>query len=218
MCLELIFPSRSQPSFSTSGLRYPLYFWQQWFPQFLLASRLTALISILSAASGITHPRWKPPWFPLLESLHWLLVTTTNFEPDREDPPWPGPASSASSQYPLPHASYSDDERRVAGSWVLLYCIVLYCIVLYCILLYSILFYSILFFPLHRVSFPPFFTRITLTHPSRLGPAITWLRRPSLRPQIKEILLLHTVLLRSEERRVGKECASMCRSRWSPYH
>ena len=26
------------------------------------------------------------------------------------------------------------------------------------------------------------------------------------------------ILLRSEERRVGKECASMCRSRWSPYH
>ena len=25
-------------------------------------------------------------------------------------------------------------------------------------------------------------------------------------------------ILRSEERRVGKECASMCRSRWSPYH
>ena len=25
-------------------------------------------------------------------------------------------------------------------------------------------------------------------------------------------------LERSEERRVGKECASMCRSRWSPYH
>ena len=25
-------------------------------------------------------------------------------------------------------------------------------------------------------------------------------------------------LARSEERRVGKECASMCRSRWSPYH
>ena len=23
---------------------------------------------------------------------------------------------------------------------------------------------------------------------------------------------------RSEERRVGKECAPMCRSRWSPYH
>ena len=24
--------------------------------------------------------------------------------------------------------------------------------------------------------------------------------------------------LRSEERRVGKECAGLCRSRWSPYH
>ena len=23
---------------------------------------------------------------------------------------------------------------------------------------------------------------------------------------------------RSEERRVGKECPSLCRSRWSPYH
>src|SRR3546814_4343332 len=25
-------------------------------------------------------------------------------------------------------------------------------------------------------------------------------------------------LMRSEERRVGKECVSTCRSRWSPYH
>src|SRR3546814_15672466 len=27
-----------------------------------------------------------------------------------------------------------------------------------------------------------------------------------------------TVRFRSEERRVGKECDSTCRSRWSPYH
>ena len=27
-----------------------------------------------------------------------------------------------------------------------------------------------------------------------------------------------TVFSRSEERRVGKECTSWCRSRWSPYH
>ena len=27
-----------------------------------------------------------------------------------------------------------------------------------------------------------------------------------------------TVTARSEERRVGKECAILCRSRWSPYH
>src|SRR3546814_12215132 len=26
------------------------------------------------------------------------------------------------------------------------------------------------------------------------------------------------VIYRSEERRVGKECVSTCRSRWSPYH
>ena len=26
------------------------------------------------------------------------------------------------------------------------------------------------------------------------------------------------VAKRSEERRVGKECPSLCRSRWSPYH
>src|SRR3546814_2165911 len=26
------------------------------------------------------------------------------------------------------------------------------------------------------------------------------------------------VFVRSEERRVGKECVSTCRSRWSPYH
>src|SRR3546814_17649110 len=27
-----------------------------------------------------------------------------------------------------------------------------------------------------------------------------------------------TLIVRSEERRVGKECVSTCRSRWSPYH
>src|SRR3546814_2042676 len=30
--------------------------------------------------------------------------------------------------------------------------------------------------------------------------------------------LLHLPPRRSEERRVGKECVSTCRSRWSPYH
>src|SRR3546814_14850920 len=29
---------------------------------------------------------------------------------------------------------------------------------------------------------------------------------------------LAAAALRSEERRVGKECVSTCRSRWSPYH
>src|SRR3546814_14338408 len=30
--------------------------------------------------------------------------------------------------------------------------------------------------------------------------------------------IVHRRLARSEERRVGKECVSTCRSRWSPYH
>src|SRR3546814_5260043 len=32
------------------------------------------------------------------------------------------------------------------------------------------------------------------------------------------VLVLHRHKVRSEERRVGKECVSTCRSRWSPYH
>src|SRR3546814_15495957 len=37
-------------------------------------------------------------------------------------------------------------------------------------------------------------------------------------PQTRaEACILHTKY-RSEERRVGKECVSTCRSRWSPYH
>src|SRR3546814_3364445 len=31
-------------------------------------------------------------------------------------------------------------------------------------------------------------------------------------------LLMHCSTKRSEERSVGKECVSTCRSRWSPYH
>ena len=30
--------------------------------------------------------------------------------------------------------------------------------------------------------------------------------------------LVRSLSLRSEERRVGKECERLCRSRWSPYH
>src|SRR3546814_18622037 len=34
----------------------------------------------------------------------------------------------------------------------------------------------------------------------------------------REITRILVELTRSEERRVGKECVSTCRSRWSPYH
>src|SRR3546814_20238659 len=33
-----------------------------------------------------------------------------------------------------------------------------------------------------------------------------------------EVTLNGRIVLRSEERRVGQECVSTCRSRWSPYH
>ena len=32
------------------------------------------------------------------------------------------------------------------------------------------------------------------------------------------VALVLTEMVRSEERRVGKECIEPCRSRWSPYH
>src|SRR3546814_15831459 len=38
--------------------------------------------------------------------------------------------------------------------------------------------------------------------------------------QQRDVAVLHVEIVgpRSEERRVGKECVSTCRSRWSPYH
>ena len=32
------------------------------------------------------------------------------------------------------------------------------------------------------------------------------------------VILGFILMTRSEERRVGKECLRLCRSRWSPYH
>src|SRR3546814_13520283 len=32
------------------------------------------------------------------------------------------------------------------------------------------------------------------------------------------VISIYFIIIRSEERRVGKECVSTCRSRWSPYH
>ena len=34
----------------------------------------------------------------------------------------------------------------------------------------------------------------------------------------RELARFSSYASRSEERRVGKECATLCRSRWSPYH
>src|SRR3546814_1086990 len=36
--------------------------------------------------------------------------------------------------------------------------------------------------------------------------------------RFEDVAREHGMSIRSEERRVGKECVSTCRSRWSPYH
>src|SRR3546814_4657011 len=41
---------------------------------------------------------------------------------------------------------------------------------------------------------------------------------PLARNQAEELCNDVSNIFRSEERRVGKECVSKCRSRWSPYH
>src|SRR3546814_18628008 len=112
----------------------------------------------------------------------------------------------------------------------------LYCIVVLCVALQDIICLIIIFFLMIRR--PPRSTRTdtlfpyttlfrsspaTWSSPRRCcGPAPRGRRRrgggrnrvrrrcrPPHRPQEPE---------RSEERRVGKECVSTCRSRWSPYH
>src|SRR3546814_20520077 len=67
------------------------------------------------------------------------------------------------------------------------------------------------------VAIPP-----TLAGRIRYAPALD-----GLRDQLTQRVPMGTVIkvqcvyptpFRSEERRVGKECVSTCRSRWSPYH
>ena len=54
------------------------------------------------------------------------------------------------------------------------------------------------------------------------GEKIWWWPNMLTYGRIAAVPVLATLLMydshRSEERRVGKECAVRCRSRWSPYH
>src|SRR3546814_1050345 len=43
-------------------------------------------------------------------------------------------------------------------------------------------------------------------------------RKPRAKKDLRLFTGRITEVTRSEERRVGKECVSTCRSRWSPYH
>ena len=53
----------------------------------------------------------------------------------------------------------------------------------------------------------------------QIGFALFHRDRGRLTPTADALLLFEEAeVARSEERRVGKECVSTCRSRWSPYH
>src|SRR3546814_8247128 len=61
---------------------------------------------------------------------------------------------------------------------------------------------------------------IIAIHNTVLGPALGGLRMWPYKTEqeaVNDVLRLSRGM-RSEERRVGKECVSTCRSRWSPYH
>src|SRR3546814_15405459 len=45
-----------------------------------------------------------------------------------------------------------------------------------------------------------------------------FLQRFGKADDVRRFIELAAIFERSEERRVGKECVSTCRSRWSPYH
>ena len=65
---------------------------------------------------------------------------------------------------------------------------------------------------------------IALAHPYWLGAMGTFLVNAQTPEKSDAIVVLAgdsdglRIFERSEERRVGKECLSVCRSRWSPYH
>src|SRR3546814_13916135 len=64
--------------------------------------------------------------------------------------------------------------------------------------------------------------------PGDVAPLLTWglvitrgpnAKRPNLGIYRQQLIGRNTLIMpRSEERRVGKECVSTCRSRWSPSH
>src|SRR3546814_4768133 len=56
------------------------------------------------------------------------------------------------------------------------------------------------------------------THMSRFVALLETYRSRPMTPALFCRMAQDMLPLRSEERRVGKECVSTCRSRWSPYH
>src|SRR3546814_21194128 len=84
---------------------------------------------------------------------------------------------------------------------------------------------------LHVIPDPRFHPALVIHRADRLGvfegmplsrlklrPSYAYLQPPGSNTPEFPIRLPSDVRHRSEERRVGKECVSTCRLRWSPYH
>src|SRR3546814_14769656 len=63
-----------------------------------------------------------------------------------------------------------------------------------------------------RLKMLPRLVKLPTLH-DRLLATLAACNEPLLAPHLPAL-----TIIRSEERRVGKECVSTCRSRWSPYH
>src|SRR3546814_20493787 len=70
--------------------------------------------------------------------------------------------------------------------------------------------------PTHTGNGRPGFDRLVRHH--RLVRALVAIREPPGGPLTVGEDVEKAAPIRSEERRVGKECVSPCRSRWAPYH
>src|SRR3546814_12877523 len=70
--------------------------------------------------------------------------------------------------------------------------------------------------PIRGISFPIWLRRACRRVHLRFGQANRPYRAPKPHPTFSAPYLAER--RRSEERRVGKECVSTCRSRWAPYH
>src|SRR3546814_16630848 len=62
------------------------------------------------------------------------------------------------------------------------------------------------------------FAEVDLDFHRAVGKASGNVLMRSMSAVVETALVASFTLSRSEERRVGKECVSTCRSRWSPYH
>src|SRR3546814_15310755 len=84
--------------------------------------------------------------------------------------------------------------------------------------LMTLIFFRYTFLPMSAEELtPPYWINMGAVAISTLAGA-TLLDQAALSPIVGDLAPFVKGFTRSEERSVGKECVSTCRSRWSPYH